>query len=87
MSTSANLVEYHICKNNEHVGHYRQNMMCKSNYSSLLKYQPLNEHTIMAYGYDEEEEYWESKEQNLETFMKKKAIFEKEIKEYFQENK
>jgi hypothetical protein len=49
----------------------------------LLKYQPLNEHTIQAWGYDEEEEEWEDEPENLEEFLKPMVVSNKKIREYF----
>lgn len=82
--TSANVVEYRIEKEGKQVGHFRKNLMCRlPEYSDLLKYQPLNEHQITAYGYDEDEDYWEDDSVNLEEFLKKQSPFEKVIREYF----
>lgn len=81
--TSANVVEYNIEKNGVSVGNHRENIMCKSHFEELLKYEPLSEHTITPNGYDEEEEYWEEEPQNLELFLKKMIITNKTIKEYF----
>jgi len=83
MSTSANVIEYRIEKNGEQVGSYRQHMMCKDRYDELLKYQPLAEHSITPYGYDEEEDYWEGDTSNLEDYLRKHAPLNKVIKEYF----
>ena len=72
MSTSANVIEYTILRNGEEVGHFRKNVLTKFPlYSDLLKYQPLNEHQILTWGYDEEEEYWEDGYENLEKFLKR----------------
>lgn len=80
--TSANVVEYTIFNGEDEVGHYRQHMMCKSHYSELLQYTPLDQHTILAWGYDEEEEYWsDEKPENLKTFLMKMKNSEKELKE------
>jgi len=82
--TSANVIEYRIEKNGEVVGNFRKHLMCKfPEYSDLLKYQPLNEHNITPYGYDEEDEYWEDETQNLETFLRKYIPLNKDIREYF----
>ncbi len=83
--TSANVIEYDIRKNGVNVGYHRENIMCKDHYEDLLKFEPLSEHTIMAFGYDEEEEYWENKPINLETYLKKLSITNKSIKLYFNE--
>ena len=51
--------------------HFRRNILCRfPEYSDLLKYQPLNEHKITPYGYDEDEEYWEDETIGLDEFMK-----------------
>ena len=73
--------KYTIKRNNETVGYYRQNILCKSRYHELLKYQPLSDHTITAWGYDEEDELWENEPKNLKNFLEK--IREKKIIEYF----
>lgn len=54
--TSANVTEFLITKNGKSVGNHQQNWMCKTNWDKLLVYQPLKEHTILPYGYDEEED-------------------------------
>lgn len=81
--TSANVIEYRIEKDNKIVGNYRQNIMCKSHYEKLLKYQPLKDHSITPYGYDEEEDYWEGEKSNLYDYLKGMIRFNKEIREYF----
>ena len=83
MSTSANVVEYRIEKDGKQVGNYRQNVMCKGRYEELLKYEPLEQHIITPYGYDEDEEYWESDPQNLKTYLEKMIRSNKVIREYF----
>lgn len=77
MSTSANVIEYSIYKINntenpsKSVGSFRINVMCKyPDFAELLKYQPLNEHIIEPWGYDEEEEEWNDEPENLEDFLK-----------------
>ena len=71
MSTSANSIEYSIYKDDKEVGHFSVNVMCRyPDYAELLKYQPLSEHTIQAWGYDEEEEEWSDEPKNLEDFLK-----------------
>ena len=86
MTTSANSIEYSIYKgdNEESVGRFRKNIMCRlPDYAELLKYQPLNEHTIQAWGYDEEEDEWEDKPENLEEFLKRMVPTNKKIREFF----
>lgn len=73
MSTSANVIEYEIQNlRGERVGHHRQNVLCKINNEPLLKYQPLFDHYILPFGYDEEEEYWVGKRMKLDKFLKNK---------------
>jgi hypothetical protein len=70
--TSANVIEYTIFKGEEEVGRHRQNIMCKRCNDGLEKFQPSNDFTIQAWGYDEEEEMWEGdKRENLEDWLKK----------------
>jgi len=84
MTTSANVIEYRIEKNGEIVGNFRKNLLCKfPDYSDLLKYQPLIDHTITPYGYDEEDEYWEDDTVNLENFLRSIARHNKILYDYF----
>lgn len=62
-------------------------MLCKlPDYADLLVYQPLSEHTITPFGYDEEDEYWEIDTVNLEVYLRK-INDSKILKEYFNNNK
>lgn len=70
--TSANVSEYTIYKGDEIVGYHRQHWLCKTRWHELEKFQPLEEHTIIEHGYDEEEEYWEEAPINLKEFLKNK---------------
>ena len=82
--TSANVVEFRIEKDHETIGNFRKNMMCRlPEYSDLLVYQPLSEHDITPYGYDEEEEYWEDDTVNLEEFLREMVLTNKLIREHF----
>lgn len=83
MSTSANVIEYRIMTlDDKNVGLHRQHLLCKEHWEDLLKFQPLENHTIQAYGYDEEDEYWESEDiHNLKEFLDKKAKHNKTLKE------
>lgn len=81
--TSANVTEYDIRKNGIHVGSHRQNWMCKTSWDSLLKYQPLTEHTITSCGYDEDEEYWRDEPVNLYYFLLKISKTDKSLKSFF----
>jgi hypothetical protein len=85
MSTSANVIEYSIYKDGENVGNFRKHMLCRlPDYADLLKYQPLDQHTIQAWGYDEEDDEWEDEEVNLDTFLKGMVRYNKKIKEYYE---
>jgi hypothetical protein len=79
--TSANVIEYRILKGDTVVGHHRINLMCNFFFEKLLVFLPLSEHTIVPYGYDEEEEYWEDEPQNLEKFLQENATQNKKLKE------
>ena len=82
--TSANVIEYTIYHNGTKIGNFRKNIMCKyPDYAELLKYQPLKEYEIVAWGYDEDEDYWEDESQNLKIFLKKKTSYNKVLKDYF----
>lgn len=88
MTTSANSIEHSIYKGEKNVGNFRKNVMCsKPDYAELLKYQPLKDHTIQVWGYDEEEETWEDKPENLEKFLKSMVRSNKKIKEFFEGTK
>ena len=95
MTTSANVIEYSIYRKDdpdfEHqteVGHFRKNIMCKyPDYAELLKYQSLKDYIIVAWGYDEDDEYWENdeeddKDETLEDFLKGMKS-NKHLKDYF----
>ena len=72
MSTSANTIEYSIFKGDKEVGRHRQNVMCSTCHDGLEKFQPYEDFTIQAWGYDEEEEIWESdKRENLKDWLSK----------------
>ncbi len=85
--TSANVIEYKIYKDDKVVGSHRINVMCEAYYEKLLIYQPLSEHTITPWGYDEEEEYWEDDTVDLEVYLKKLIPTNKIIREFFNGNK
>ena len=85
MTTSANSIEYTIFKDGKEVGHFRKNVLCTlPDYSDLLIYQPLKDHTIQPWGYDEEEEEWTGEETNLRTYLWEMKLYSKKIKEYFE---
>jgi hypothetical protein len=80
--TSANVVEYRIFNHEgKTAGSHRQHLMCKEHWEDLLKFQPLDKHTIQAYGYDEEEEYWEGDIVSLDGFINNKAKYNKNLRE------
>lgn len=83
--TSANVIEYNIYKKGKRIGSFRKHLLCTyPDYAELLQYQPLKDHTIQAWGYDEEEEEWSEKPKNLEKFLKG-MTYNKLIKAYFAE--
>ena len=64
--TSTNVVEYDIYKAGKRVGSFRKHLLCRyPDYAELLQYQPLKEHKIQAWGYDEEEEEWSDEMESL----------------------
>jgi hypothetical protein len=70
--TSANTIEYTIFdKNNKEVGRHSQNIMCSTCNDGLEKFQPYEDFTIQPWGYDEEEELWESPPVNLKDWISK----------------
>lgn len=69
--TSANVTKYNIYKNGRKVGQHYQSHLCKTHWEDLEKFSPPEDFEIMAYGYDEEEEYWEDKKINLKKFLNK----------------
>lgn len=82
--TSANVIEYIIEHDSNTVGTFRKNVLCKlPDYSELLKYEPLSEHKITPFGYDEEDRYWEDDAINLETYLRKMIRTNITIREYF----
>ena len=88
MTTSANVIEYTIYKGKEQAGRFSKHLLCKyPDYAELLKYQPLNKHTIKAWGYDEEEDEWEDDPENLEKFLKGMILYNKWIRSYFNATK
>lgn len=69
--TSANVVEYTIRDSlGKKVGSHSQHCYCKTRWHELLKFTPLESHTIQEWGYDEDEEYWENAPKNLLTFLR-----------------
>ena len=87
MSTSANVVEYEIKHKDAVVGNYRvHSYVGFKSLETLLEYIPLQEHTIKAYGYDEEDEYWEGRVESLEKFLRRNASYSKEVTNFFKSN-
>jgi len=85
MTTSANVIEYRIERNGETVGNFRKHLLCRlPDFADLLKYQPLNEHVITPWGYDEEEDEWEDLPENLDEFLRSMVISNKKIREYYE---
>ena len=81
--SSSNIIQYRILKNGETAGYYKYNISRKSTFEELLKYQPLSEHTVIPWGYDEEEGCWSDEEENLNDFLLSMVHSNKEIREYF----
>ena len=69
--TSANVIKYTIRDaDNRVVGVHRQNVLCKTRWHELLKFNPLDSHTIQSWGYDEGEAFWEEEPVNLLKFLR-----------------
>lgn len=84
MSTSANVIEYNIYKDEICVGRFSKHMLTRfPDYAELLKYQPLSQYLIQPWGYDEEEQEWEGRPENLEKYLKKMEFSNKWLKAYF----
>lgn len=69
--TSANVVEYRILFLGTKVGHHYQSLLCKTKWHQLLRFNPPRDFEIQAYGYDEEEAYWEGEPKNLRQYLEK----------------
>jgi len=68
--TSANRVNYRIIdKEHKTVGSHSQNIMCKRCNDGLEKFTPASDFKIQPWGYDEDEEEWNSKSINLEKWL------------------
>jgi hypothetical protein len=88
MSTSANVIEYNIYKGEEAVGRFSKHLLCKyPDYAELLKYQPLKDYQIQAWGYDEEDNRWEEEPENLKKFLQKMKPFNQWIRDFFDKTK
>lgn len=54
----------------EVVGYHRQHHYCKTRWEELANlYSPIEDYTIQAYGYDEEENEWEGEVHDLYDFF------------------
>jgi hypothetical protein len=68
--TSANVTHYDVRDlQGEIVGEHSQHLYCKAKWEVLQKFQPYDNYTIQAWGYDQEEEFWEGKKYNLRDFV------------------
>ena len=68
--TSANVIEYRIFNAaGKQVGKHSYNVLCKPDWKKLLKFEPLDKHTIQSHGKDEEEATWEDPPVNLRLFL------------------
>lgn len=72
--TSANVTLFRIEKNGEKVGEHRLHHYCKPRWEELLKFSPVESHTITPHGLDEHEAPWEGDTQNLRDFLRTKGI-------------
>lgn len=73
--TSANVTEYKVFRNGVEVATHRQHHLCKDRSRELLRFTPLEEHTIQATWHDEEEEYHESEPVILLAWLGKQRWF------------
>jgi len=70
--TSANVVQYSVKdKSGKQVYNHYQHCYCRTKWHKLLDFTPAKDYTIMAYGEDEEEEYWENEPVRLDLFIEK----------------
>jgi len=76
--TSANVVEYTIFLKGKTVGIHRQHLLCKDKSRELLRFTPLEDHTIQEHWLDEEEAYHKSPPKPLLDFLGKYIWFQKE---------
>ena len=67
---SGNIIEYRIKCGENIVGSFRRDSLSDvPDFSELLKYQPLEDHTIQAHGHDELDIAWYGDVENLKDFM------------------
>ena len=69
--TSTHITNFEIRRKDtwEVVGSHRQNYLCKAHWEDLLKFQPTADFEIQAWGYDEDEDFWEGEWQDLCDFL------------------
>lgn len=85
--TSANTTEYLIFdKSGTQVGRHHVNWLCKLKWDKLLKFDPPEDYEILDTWYDEEEEYFEGKRQNLATFLNNKKLGEEKLQKQRKES-
>ena len=72
--TSANVTYYRIERDGKIVGSHRQHHYCKTKWEDLLKFKPIEDHTITPYGEDEYEVPWEDKTEGLKQFLEKRRV-------------
>jgi hypothetical protein len=78
--TSTNVTKFIIFDENKKVvGEHSQSCYCKTHWEDLLIFDPPENHTIVPWGYDEEEEYWIGDEKNLKDFLIKVRLIKTEI--------
>lgn len=73
--TSANVTLFRIERAGKVVGSHYQHHYCKTHWPDLLKFEPIEEHTITPHGLDEEEEEWEGDTMPLRKFLESKRVF------------
>lgn len=69
MSTSANVTEYTIRRNNKIVGNHSQHHLCKYSHHELLAFTPPSDFTIQASWTDEDEVEYDCDEMPLNDFL------------------
>jgi len=74
MTTSANVTMFDIKRHGEVVGTHSFNHLCKPRWEKLLRFTPLDEHTITPYGYDEDEAPWRGTSEKLSVFLTKEGV-------------
>lgn len=91
--TSANV--FYLSFRNIHTGeilhNHRQNVLCSEKYDwdEILSL-PIDDIEILTWGYDEEDEYWDTSEEELPTmksWLEKVRLTNKELREKLNEKK